>query len=251
MAKTGKCVYCSERKPLVRAHAIPRALLNIPPQSTDGPPELVTNKAGTFPKRVPIGVYDSQILCARCEATFSEVDDYGARILLQETDSLVTVPNNDSPEWHVLRSYNYSILKRFFMAVLWRASVSEHDFYSKVQLGPYEARLAAMLRDENPGTPDDFAVVLWIYDPHPVSTISLDPFATRVDDIHCYRFKLNRYVFWIKADKRPYPKEIREIQLKPTPPLIILHSPFADSQDHKLARALVTREIARRRADYL
>jgi hypothetical protein len=168
------------------------AFFDIPPQTTGPSLKLLTNKEGAYPKRAPIGVYDSEILCQVCEDRFSEVDSCAARILLHQTDSFVAIPNEANPDGYEVHNYDYGLLKRFFMAVLWRASVSQHDFYAKVRLGPYERNLAAMLEAGNPGSSDDYAVVLWMYDDHPGATVTFDPFATRVDGIHCYRFRLHR-----------------------------------------------------------
>jgi hypothetical protein len=236
---------------LVRAHAIPEAFFDIPPQASGAHLKLMTNKAGVHPKRAPIGIYDNGILCGECEGNFSDVDGYGAKVLLNEVSAFIARPDEGDPEYFVLPHYDYDLLKRFFMAVLWRAAVSMHEFYARIRLGPFEPTLLSMLKTGNPGRPDDFGVMLWTYDAHPNATITFDPFATRVGDIHCYRFKLYRYVFWIKVDKRPYLRDIRELQLSPGSPLVVLHQAFAESQDHKLARALVRGEAARRKLDVL
>jgi hypothetical protein len=38
-------------------------------------------------------------------------------------------------------------LRRFLLAVLWRASVSGHEFYSRVKLGPYEGEIKRRIFD--------------------------------------------------------------------------------------------------------
>lgn len=239
MGKNGLCRCCGELKPLVKAHAIPRAFFDIPQQEPENYLKLVSNKEGVFPKRSPIGVYDADILCLDCEATFSDVDSYAAHLLLRSPDSFKPIPSADEPEGFEVHNYDYSRLKRFFMAVLWRAAVSDHVFYSKVDIGTHASRLLEMLRASDPGSPDDFASVLWVYDAHPISTIIFDPYWERYEGVNCYRFKLHRYLFWIKVDKRPFPSRIRDVQLSEAPPFLVLHRKFLESRDHRLARKLV------------
>jgi hypothetical protein len=245
VAKNDQCAFCGESGPLVKAHAIPRVFFNISPQDPENYLKLVTNKEGVYPKKAPIGVYDAEILCQKCEDSFSDVDSYAARLLLQSPDSFRPIPNAEKPVGFEVDNYDYSRLKRFFMAVLWRAAVSDHAFYAKVHLGDHEKRLSEMLHASQAGEPDEFATVLGVYDSHPVSTIILDPHRERCEGVNCYRFKLHRYQFWIKVDKRQFPEGVRETQISEKPPLLVLHSEFLGSRDHKRARKLV-RDLAER-----
>jgi hypothetical protein len=243
VAQNGQCAFCGESGPLVKAHAIPRAFFNISPQDSENALKLITNKEGVHPKKAPIGVYDAEILCQRCEDSFSEVDSYAAGFLLQSPDSFRPIPNVEKPAGFEVDSYDYSRLKRFCMAVLWRAAVSDHEFYTKVRLGGHEQRLREMLRASDAGKPDEFATVLGIYDSNPVSTIILDPHRERCDGVNCYRFKLHRYQFWIKVDRRQFPEGVRETQISEQPPLLVLYFEFLGSRDHRRALKLV-RDIA-------
>jgi hypothetical protein len=55
-------------------------------------------------------------------------------------------------------------LKRFILAVLWRASVSTHSFYSYVSLGPYESILRARIFDPAPLAMDEFPTSVLHFD---------------------------------------------------------------------------------------
>jgi hypothetical protein len=246
-----RCLFCDEPRPLVKAHVVPQSFFAIEPQAAGNTPRLFTSIEGSFPKKAPIGVYDQGILCSECEAEFSDVDGYAAKLLLQGRSDFKPIPKNGPPRGFEVWQYDYGRLKRFFMSVLWRASVSSHIFYSKVTLGSIERRLRATLRAKDIGDADSFAVVLWTYDDHPFATIEMDPLRTRVDGINCYRFRMHRYVVWIKVDKRPFQQEFRNVQLSPASPLLILHANFEGSQDHQLAQAMARGERPNRKADYL
>ncbi len=69
------CQYCGETGKLIKAHVIPAAFFRRLRDGQD-PPRLLTNKEKEYPKRMPIGVYDSNILCEACESRFGDWDDY-------------------------------------------------------------------------------------------------------------------------------------------------------------------------------
>jgi hypothetical protein len=75
------CKLCGNAADLVNAHIIPEAFFR-ELRHEDKPPLLVTNTKGHFPKKVPIGVYDPEILCASCEKKFLPFDTYGIDVLL-------------------------------------------------------------------------------------------------------------------------------------------------------------------------
>jgi hypothetical protein len=150
----GKCGMCEEVKRLIDAHAIPRTFFKDLKQGGNYAVLVDANKpmksAGTF---YQAGVYDSAILCEDCERKFSEFDRYGWQIL---GPMAVDRPPPNSKE----DSYVYKIdcdtdkLRRFILAVLWRASVSKNPFYAAVNLGPYETASRARLFEPQPMSKD-------------------------------------------------------------------------------------------------
>jgi hypothetical protein len=74
------CQLCSNQAPLIKAHVIPRSFWEI--DAAQPAPRMVTNIAGVFPKRIPIGVYDQTIVCEPCERSFSDYDSYAAQLFL-------------------------------------------------------------------------------------------------------------------------------------------------------------------------
>ena len=85
------CKYCSENTKLVKSHIIPEAFFR-PLRTEEGAsPLLITNLPNQYPKKSPVGVYYQGILCKGCEGKFAEVDDYGAKILIQSVKDLVLI----------------------------------------------------------------------------------------------------------------------------------------------------------------
>lgn len=146
---------CGQTKRLINAHAILRRFFEVIRDTGKYSVMINANKplksAGKF---YQAGVYDSEILCEDCERKFSDFDNYGWQILgnLSLTNSVDDIDG----------TFAYRVdcdtdkIRRFLLSVLWRASVSRLEFYSRVTLGPYEARIKNRLFDSSPLRADEF-----------------------------------------------------------------------------------------------
>ena len=162
--KRGLCRLCDQTKDLIKAHAIPRSFFKA--FKDDAPHAVffdVSESAEREATYVQAGVYDDGILCVECEAKFSEFDRYGWEIL----GSVSLQDPIEKPGYppHAYRVFcETDKLKRFILAVLWRASVSTHSFYSYVSLGPYEKILRARIFDSAHLTIDEFPTSVLHFD---------------------------------------------------------------------------------------
>jgi hypothetical protein len=204
-----------------------------------------TDKAGAYPKRSPIGAYDRQLVCSFCEARFSPWDDYANRLLLapyQEESYLII---NGERLAYRFEFVDYDKLKMFCISLLWRASVSKHEFFSGVRLGPFQEITREMIMGSAPGDPETFSVVLSRFE-HPTAVVMLNPDLAKFDGVNFYRFYLSGYVLLIKVDKREIPDAFRGLELAPDRPLIVLLRDFRGSKElpvlKKLASAITYRE---------
>lgn len=215
------CRGCRESRKLIRAHIIPQAFFT-PLRGTDGEaPRLLSNIEGTFAKRIPIGVYDRSILCRECEDRFAIADDYGQRLLLQEEEGHQPVfHGRDIVGWTV-PDFEPELLKRFFLSVLWRASVSTHDFYKKVYLGPFEEIVRSLLWKQECGTREQFSCLLAKFTTHPYGRLTLSPHPERWYGVNYYRIYLCGYVLMIKVDSRATPDRFVQYVVGATPALTI------------------------------
>lgn len=231
------CHYCRKEKKLIKAHIIPEAFFRRI-RGEQNSLRLISNKENEFPKKAPIGVYDCNILCSECEKIFGAWDNYAQ-------DFLKSIPPNSSPIIHgnkevgyEVHKYNYDLLKLFFISLLWRAGISKHSFYAKVNLGPYEALLKKHIAQENPGTGDEFAVTLSKFNHHLVPFF--DPHPEKFEAINYYRFYLGTYVAYIKIDKRQPPKFHSEVMMKPQAPLLIIGRELEGSKEFPLMKKIAT-----------
>lgn len=226
------CRYCNKREASVRAHIIPRSFF-VAHQEESGPAQIISTARDHYPKRSPIGEYDSNILCAECESTFSEYDDYGYRFF-HDREEIETLYPGTEGEAYRLPSVDYAKLKLFLLSVLWRASVSERDFYNRVSLGPYEKVILECLRDQDPKLSQEFAVIFQIYDYESALVPILAPMRIQLENVNFYQLILNGFNVWMKVDKRPVPKPFDELALSPDRPLIVLPREFIGSKEREI-----------------
>lgn len=143
------CRYCEDGTDVVNAHVVPAGFFRRL-RSDAGPMRILANNHEDYPRRAPTWVYDSTILCSGCEPRFGEWDQYGQEIL---ADVPLGVPQKIGSHivGYELAEWRYEPLKLFFVSLAWRASVSTHDFYRRIRLGPYESQAKAMLESSRAG----------------------------------------------------------------------------------------------------
>lgn len=214
------CRFCGLDKKLIRAHIIPGAFFR---RLRDGqePPRMLTSKEGEYPKRMPIGEYDPDILCDDCERQFSEWDGYAQELLGEEPKGSSPIVVDGTTVAYEIKEYNYRLLKLFFVSLLWRASVSARKFYKRISVGPYEAAAKHLIETREPGSEHDFSVFIAKFD-HPIGDTILDPHRDRYDGVNYCRFYLGSYVAYIKTDQRKCVEPFSALIMKPNHPLYII-----------------------------
>jgi hypothetical protein len=228
------CKLCDEKAALVQSHVIPRAFFDA---KGSEPLKLISNIEGRYPRRSPIGVYD-RIVCNACEKGFANYDSYAAKILLQSIGEYQRVEYRG--ELIALRGpkIDYRLLKLFAISVLWRAAVASHDFYNRVQLGPFEARAKEMLRSRDPGDSEEFAVWWAVFDIESPPAI-MDPFRERYEGVTTYRIYFGKVVGYIKVDRRPTPDPFKDLTLAPDRDLIFVGRDYENSKDREVMRKVL------------
>lgn len=225
------CKFCEDKvAKLIDAHIIPRAFFEYSKKksNTAGDMIMISNAKKVLPKRrVKIGWYDQDLVCAKCEARFGPYDDYATKLLLRdEAKHQPRTVKDDVVAW-IIENYDYKKLKLFLISVLWRAGASSLKQFDKINLGPQLNKAKKLILEDNPGEENDFSFIIARFaddlgqsvlaDPHPES--KTDAFG----DLNSYRFYLGAgYVVYVKVDERPFPPQSAPIAAKPNKPLIIL-----------------------------
>lgn len=185
-----------------------------------------------YSKRAPIGVYDKDILCHDCEQRFQDIDNYGQKILLQ--DPIEEIKRNGVVVYYKISKVDYKLTKLFFISILWRASISSHVYYSKVDLGKFESIAKNHIWDRNPGKPDEFSFILARFTNEKYGTAMLNPHRTRCKTLNYYIFYLYGYVLYIKVDSRETPEQFRPVTLKADQDLFVIGRDVSQSKELKI-----------------
>jgi hypothetical protein len=232
------CRLCETEQRLIKAHIVPEGFFRVL-RDASAVPEVYTNKPRAHPKRAPIGVYDKSILCRPCDNLFSPWDKHAQDVLLRDFSDKTAIYDGPVKRGWTISRFDYQPLKLFFLSLLWRASVSTHDFYRRVSTGPFEQELRKMIATAEPGAPEAFAVILARFD-EPAYTGMLDPHLERYDGINYVRFYLAGFVAYIKVDRRPPPDPLSDFIVRDDAPITVLLRSARDSKD-----GAVMRDIAR------
>lgn len=204
--KTMICRGCNQNKSSIRAHVIPESFFR-DLRAGQNTLKLISNVDGVHPKRMPIGVYDEEMLCQECEYKFQALDDYAAKLLIGNSE-IEELRQNGSVIGYKIPQVDYGLLKRFVISLLWRASISKQDFYRKVDLGVLEVLAKKLIWEESPGEKDDFSFVLAKFDGEgTLSKAMLDPHPERWYGRRYYRFYIGGFVLYVKADSQVTPQK--------------------------------------------
>ncbi|HRK61848.1 MAG TPA: hypothetical protein PLY88_04780 [Candidatus Omnitrophota bacterium] len=233
---TGKCCLCLEDKKLIKAHIIPKGLYNLEPAKE--PTKLVSNKPNEYPKKAPVGVYDEGILCAQCDNKIGEWDSYAAVFFKQEFVEEKYMIDNGARLAYVVDSYDYKSLKLFYMSMLWRAGVSSHGFFEKVDLGSHEAKLRDLLIRGDPGSSEQFSVIVSKFDYDSSLVPQLNPQRSRYDGLNCYKIYFYGYMSILKVDSRKYFETLNPYVIKPNEKLVVLLRDYRTSKEFKIMKRL-------------
>jgi hypothetical protein len=235
------CQLCGQKKKLIKAHIIPEGFFR-PLRSGRKAPELHTNSKGVYPQRVPIGIYDKEILCADCDGKFSLWENHAHKVLIQNfTEDLAIYWNGQRICYNII-DFDYKLFKLFFLSLLWRASISNHIFYHRISVGPFEQKLKDMILANDPGPPQTFAVTLAKFS-DPNITVIMDPHLEKFSGINYCRFYLTGFVAYIKVDDRPVPDFMRDFYLRPDTPLPIILRDFHRSKDGALMKDIFQKSL--------
>lgn len=226
-----------EGKP-AKAHIIPESFYLIDKEAKQ-PLKLVTNTAGTYPKRSWTGVYDETIVTQEGEKRFLDWDDYAYKLLVEQINTARPLEYKNTVMAYVYDSFDYDKLKLFFLSVLWRAGVSSHAVFKRVRLGPHTEILIKAICECRPGNSEFYSTVLAFFNDDQTWAKIMDPFPERFDEIKFYRFYLGNIVAYIKVDKQLARSPLRQIQLTPNQPLILITREFWGSQENAVMKKIL------------
>ncbi len=143
----GVCRFCGKETELIKAHVVPKCFYKNYKES--GYKALDVDK-GTWTLKQN-GMHDNNILCSKCDnGILSNFEQEGKRVLLEEIYNHIDEKENTDEILYSLskKDYNYELLRKFFISILWRASISKDKDFKNINLGPYEKFALEILKDK-------------------------------------------------------------------------------------------------------
>lgn len=127
--KEGTCRLCLKHARLCWSHALPNALFRPIFRSNDGKAIHLVDDEHT-PNHYSSDSWDVELLCLACEKALNEAyDSYGMSVARGKGIGV----HKDADAVTLLK-LDRRRLRMFFLSLLWRFSVSDHDSYLNIQL---------------------------------------------------------------------------------------------------------------------
>lgn len=234
-----ECKLCRQDKKLIESHIVPRKMYEHMRRENKSP-IILSDKDNVYPKRSNTGEYDTEIVCSECEATFSPWDDYANDLLLSDYEpENYFIGKDETKLAYIFKNTNYEKLKLFFLSVLWRASVSKRDMFSRINLGPHEQIIKEMILNSDPGKPEDYSVFAARYTDELGQNTMMDPHNQKFDNINYCQMYMAGYIIYIKVDKRNAPKPHSEVSLKDDNRFVVLLRDLTKSKELSIVHTIL------------
>jgi hypothetical protein len=181
------CNYCKKNKKLIQAHIVPKGFLGMLEQQKF----LEVSFNYSYKKRMPIGPYDMNILCADCDKIIGLYDEYAKKILIED---IHLYKNKNLPIYSIpAHAIDYLKLKKFFISLIWRASISSRDAFKEVSLGYYNDVALACLKDERFLEDNIFAILVFKDGPNIKYQDAITFTASKLAEKHAYKIHFSGY----------------------------------------------------------
>jgi len=229
----GKCLLCGDTDiKLVKSHIIPKSLYGKTLNSEEGAAQIITDKKGVYPKRSPKGVYDPNILCMRCEFSFSDWDHYANDLFMNTTPNPAFIAEDGRPECGEYPTFDKGKLQMFFISLVWRMHVTTHVMFRRIRIGPYEKKAKTAIEKKDPNLFPELDVVISRFDSE-LSEAFMGPIREKIEGVNIYKVGFSQHLCLVKIDKRPFPYPYNLMAISRGNPLRILYREFDGSPEKK------------------
>jgi len=228
---------------LIKAHIIPEGFGR--DIRGDGP-NFVISRHRTGQAKPQLGEYDAGILCAACDGKLGVFDDYALQVCRNFNANYRDVDEKvfNMPDVFEMPEIDGETLALFFLAVIWRASISTRPNFRVVEIGPYEDKARDVLFGAMPLTSlRAFQVTLRrCKQVGPVKPDGFYSLPVRVQifagRFNAYRFALGGFQVAAKLDARPFPRHVDPFLLGKGRPVRGLFVPLRETIEFQAAQKL-------------
>jgi hypothetical protein len=229
----GTCQLCLRDRKLIKAHIVPQAFY-ASRRNEPGPAKILTNTTGIRPKKSQQGIYDPEILCEGCDGDLGRLDQHAAEAILQVRGDPIWADDRSAVVARRYPAAQPRLILLFAASVLWRAWITQQDFFGRVALGPYGAVLRALLLNGEDGDTDRVDVQLAEFD-NPDCPF-LDPHSLKMDGVRYWLVYANRFMFYIKLDRRKTPPILSTLSLRSRSDVVSVVRRFDSSKERSVMK---------------
>lgn len=156
-------------------------------------------------KPTQLGIFDKDILCERCDGILGEHDDYLYDVIRK---FFLPYARHKDDEFYDIK-VNCNAFCKGILAILWRASITNHPAYEDVSLGPYEPVVRDILFGlRSLADMRELEIIVQYYrSKHFSDKVDLFytlPARNKFEDRNGFGFGLNGFRIAVKIDKRPF-----------------------------------------------
>lgn len=128
---TGVCKLCEQQKHLINAHILPKSFYLL---KSNKKLMSIDNNGNKDWKHYQNGIKDKNILCGDCDRKLGIYDKYAKEILFD----IIPQKRHFDTSLFLLNGteFDYEKLRKFFISLVWRASISTE--VNNIKLGKYE-----------------------------------------------------------------------------------------------------------------
>ena len=213
----GICHLCGDRTALVASHVFPEFFYE---GTYDESHRYisVTSHPRHRPRPMQRGLTEP-LLCSPCDGQIGRYESYSAT-LLRRADAAV----DQNQKGITLAEVDFTLFRLFGLSLLWRAHIARGHLFATVNLGPFAARIASMIRHEDPGEPHEFGFAL-------AKVVGLDTHGSMITAPAISRYEGHRaYHFMARGYDWAFVVSGRSDRLRDQFPFIgdhsVLHIPF-------------------------
>lgn len=181
------CSLCHEEKPLQQSHIIPEFLFGVLYDQKHRY-NVLSLQSHQRQRMEQEGVREA-LLCRDCEQHFSKLERYASLVI---KGGAPNVRRRKCGNILHVTGIDYAQFKLFLLSLLWRAGVAKSAYFQRMQLGPHEECLRAMLLASDPGPFNLYPCIFWGLNLKPNKTpeFMIQPRKDRVCDYNTYHFVL-------------------------------------------------------------
>jgi hypothetical protein len=233
-----KCRGCGNERALIKAHIIPRSFY-MDLRGSEGFLHVVPSEFSLRTSRSPIGDYDANILCCECDQYLAVFDDYGKRVLIDKNCPFEELSRDGVVAGWTIKGCDVSRLEKFILAVLWRASITNREFFRNVRLGPYEEIIRAHLWGQQEHHKSLGCIVAKFRESSAglnVHKTILDPHPFKYEGRNYYKLYLGGYMVWVRVDQRKSSDFLARFELSSNQNCVVISRSFDGSNEHELIK---------------